>query len=232
MRFHNGFPSNPLGSPRHTTETFSTTREEPLADLPEWAQLTGDVPPAPEWPYPEASCDWAALHHRPVIDPSAWVAPGAVVLGRVRLMARSSIWYGCVVRGDSEYIEVGTETNVQDGAVLHVDEGHPCILGNRVTLGHGAIVHASVVEDEAMIAISATVLSRCVIGRGALVAAGSMVKEGTVIPPGTVWAGCPARQIKIVDEPLRARMTATWQHYVNQAVAFAHWSGDSPTPPA
>lgn len=198
-----------------------------------WWLMSSRVPPfdvpEPEWPtlaaaaapavlFPEAHADWDAVRTAPLIAASAWVAPGAVVYGRVRLQARSSIWYGCVVRGDHEWIDVGEETNVQDGSILHVEPGYPCLLGKRVTLGHRAIVHGSVVEDEALIAIGATVLSRCVIGQGALIAAGAVVLEGTHVPPGTLWAGCPAKQIKVLTPEQRARMARTYQHYVSNAV--------------
>jgi carbonic anhydrase/acetyltransferase-like protein (isoleucine patch superfamily) len=175
--------------------------------------------PAPSVAYPAIPWDWDALRTAPLVDDTAWIAPGAVVYGRVRLQARSSIWFGCVLRGDHEWIDVGEETNIQDGSILHVDHGYPCLLGSRVTLGHRAIVHASVVEDDALIGIGATVLSRCVIGRGALVAAGAVVLEGTHVPPHTLWAGCPARQIKELSPAQQARLAATYQHYVNNAAA-------------
>lgn len=171
--------------------------------------------PCPDVPYPEVESVWDALWTPPEIDLSAWVAPGAIVVGRVRLKARSSIWYGCVLRGDGDFIEVGEETNVQDGSILHIDRGWPCILGNRVTLGHRALVHGSVVGDGAMIAIGATVLSRCVIGEQALIAAGAVVLEGTQVPPRTLWAGCPAKQIKELNDDQLARMAHAWKHYVN-----------------
>jgi len=183
------------------------------SDYSDWPTL--DLPPEPEIPYPEVHHHWDALHAIPQIDETAWIAPGASVTGRVRMKARSSIWYNCVIRGDNEYIELGEETNVQDGSVLHIDPGYPCVLGNRVTLGHMAIVHASVVGDGALVAIGAKVLSRCVIGEGALIAAGAVVREGTEVPPHTLWAGCPARQIKELDEQQRARLARTYQHYVN-----------------
>lgn len=194
-------------------------------NIPEWPQKRTSIPDQPDLPYPEASCDWDALHCIPIIDSTAWVTPDAIVTGRVRLKARSSIWHQCVLRGDLEYIEVGEETNVQDGSILHTDYGHPCILGNRVTLGHSAIVHGSIVEDDAMIAIGATILSRCVVGKGALIAAGSLVREGIHIPPNTLWAGCPARQIKVLTETQQERLKATWQHYVNLAAASLHRYG-------
>lgn len=182
---------------------------------PEWLHV--QPPPPPPLPYPGQHVGWEELHSRPLLDPSAWVAPGAVVTGRVRLKAHSSIWYACVLRGDHEYIEVGEETNVQDGSILHVDLGYPCILGQRVTLGHQAIVHGSVVRDGALIGIGAKVLSRCVVGEGALIAAGALVLEGTTVPPHTLWAGIPAKQIKELEPRQRERLAETYRHYVNNA---------------
>lgn len=175
--------------------------------------------PPPEVPYPEAGVDWPAICERPSIDAAAWVAPGSIVYGRVSVGPRSSIWFGCIVRGDHERIEIGSDTNVQDGTILHVDPGYPCVLGNRITVGHRAVVHGSIVEDGALIGISATVLSRCVVGAGALVAAGAVVLEGTVIPPRTLWAGCPARQIRELTPEQQLRLERNWQHYVNNAIA-------------
>jgi carbonic anhydrase/acetyltransferase-like protein (isoleucine patch superfamily) len=183
---------------------------------PSWWTAPPAVAP-PDVPYPEEHWDWDALRTLPSIDPTAFVAPNAVLYGRVRLQARSSIWYGCILRGDQEWIDVGEETNVQDGSILHVDPGYPCILGNRVTLGHCALVHGAVVEDDALIAIRATVLSRCVIGKGALIAAGAVVMEGTHVPAGTLWAGCPARQLRALTAAQRERVARTYSHYVNNA---------------
>lgn len=186
-----------------------------------WPLLSGRLPDPPSVTYPDEHWDWHAINCRPLIESTAWVAPNAVVLGRVKLKARSSVWYGCVLRGDQEWIEVGEETNVQDGSILHVDVGYPCILGNRVTLGHRAIVHGSVVGDGALIGIAATVLSRCVIGEGALIAGGALVLEGTQVPPHTLWAGCPARQLKELSDSQRARLAATFSHYVNNSAGYA-----------
>ena len=183
------------------------------------SKLSTTHPPVscPVLPYPDEGNVWDALWTPPEIDPTAWVAPGATVIGRVRLKARSSVWYGCVLRGDGDLIEVGEDTNVQDGSILHVDHGFPCVLGNRVTLGHRALVHAAVVGDEAMIAIGATVLSRCVIGEQALIAAGAVVMEGTHVPPRTLWAGCPARKIKDFTDEQLAQIAHAWKHYVNNS---------------
>jgi carbonic anhydrase/acetyltransferase-like protein (isoleucine patch superfamily) len=182
--------------------------------------LPGELPSAPKVPYPDSHWDWDAINSVPQIDLTAWVAPGAVVYGRVRLKAHSSIWFGCVLRGDQEFIEVGEETNVQDGTILHVEHGgYPCILGNRVTVGHRAVVHGSTVGDGALVGIGALVLSRCVIGEGALIAAGAVVLEGTSVPPHTLWAGCPAKQMRELTPAQRERLAETYRHYVNNGIS-------------
>jgi carbonic anhydrase/acetyltransferase-like protein (isoleucine patch superfamily) len=186
----------------------------------DWPIRAGGLGPPPTISYPESHWDWGAIHAEPQVDSSAWVAPGSVVYGRVRLKARSSVWFGCVLRGDQEWIEVGEETNSQDGSILHVEHGgYPCILGDRVTLGHRAIVHGSIVGNGALIGIGATVLSRCVVGEGALIAAGAVVLEGTIVAPHTLWAGCPAKQVKVLTELQRRRLAETFRHYVNNTVA-------------
>jgi len=185
-----------------------------------WPKVTATLPDPPAPFYPEEKGDWDALWSRPVVDETAWISPGAVVMGRVRLKAKSSVWYGCVLRGDNAYIEVGEESNVQDGSILHIEPGQPCILGDRVTLGHRVTVHASLVEDGAMIGIGATVLSGCVIGHEALVAAGALVLEGTHVPPGTLWAGVPARQIRALSQEQKERMAETYEHYVDLAALY------------
>lgn len=173
---------------------------------------------APPLPYPDVHGDWNCIHAVPKIGKDVWIAPGAVIYGRVRLQERSSVWYQCVLRGDHEWIDVGPETNIQDGSVIHVDPGVPCVLGPRVTVGHKAVVHASFVEANALIGIGALVLSRCRIGAGSLIAAGAVVLEGTVVPPGTLWAGCPARQIRELTPDQQARLERTYQHYLNNSL--------------
>ncbi len=188
--------------------------------LSAWRLWCPSLPPSPTVLYPDEHWDWSAINAVPEIDPTAWVAEGAIVIGRVRLKARSSVWYGSVLRGDQQYIEVGEESNVQDGSILHVEADTPCILGDRVTLGHRATVHASRVEHGALIGIAATILSRCVIGKGALIAAGAVVLERTVVPPNTLWAGCPAKQIKELTPEQQERLAATYRHYVNNAAGY------------
>ena len=179
-----------------------------------------NLPPPPVVKYPDEHWDCAAINGKPIIDPTAFVAPGAIVTGRVRLKAHASVWYGCVLRGDQQYIEVGEESNVQDGSILHIEEDAPCILGNRVTLGHGVMLHGSTVQDGALIGIGAIVLSRCVIGEGALIAAGAVLMERTIVPPHTLWAGCPARLVKELTPDQRERLAKTYRHYVNNAAGY------------
>ena len=154
---------------------------------------------------------------RPTIDPTAWVAPNATLLGDVTLGARASIWYGCVVRGDTDRITIGAETNIQDLTMVHVDEGVPCIVGNDVTVGHRAILHGCIIEDECLIGMGAVLLNRAVIGTGSVVAAGAVVPEGMVVPPGSLVMGVPGKVVRPVDAELKKRIESTWRHYVEQS---------------
>ena len=164
----------------------------------------------------------------PVIDihPTAFIAPGAVVLGDVTLGARASVWYGAVLRGDMAAIVVGEATNLQDGTVVHVDEGRPARIGARVGVGHRAILHACTVEDECLIGMGSILLNEVHIGTGSVVAAGAVVPEGTRVPPGSLVVGVPARVTRPVDAALRERIRVTWEHYV--AEAERHRAGGFP----
>ncbi len=129
----------------------------------------------------------------PKIHPSAFIAPGAMIIGDVTIGEESSVWFNCVLRGDLERIEVGARTNIQDGAVVHLDPGFPCLIGDDVTIGHGAIVHGCTVGDGAMISMGAIILTGAKIGERAIVAAGAVVREGQEIPPDTLAMGIPAQ---------------------------------------
>ena len=150
----------------------------------------------------------------PKIDPSAWLAPGAVVVGAVEIGPDCSIWYGVVVRGDVHFIRIGPRTNVQDQAVLHVTAGRFATeVGAEVTIGHRAVVHGCRVEDAALIGIGAVVLDGARIGEGALVGAGAVVTPGTVVPPRTLVLGAPARPIRELDaaeQSLQRQRTLTY----------------------
>lgn len=152
-----------------------------------------------------------------MIDPSAYVAPGAVVLGDVTLGVDASVWYNSVIRGDMAPISIGNATNIQDLSVLHVDEGLPCVVGNRVGVGHRAILHGCTVEDECLIGMGSVLLNGVRVGTGSVVGAASLITEGTQIPPNSVVLGVPARVVRGVDDKLRERIRQTWEHYVEQA---------------
>jgi carbonic anhydrase/acetyltransferase-like protein (isoleucine patch superfamily) len=158
------------------------------------------------------------VNHRPeLIDSSAFVAPGAVIIGDVTIGAESSVWFGAVIRGDTEALRIGRQTNVQDGCVLHADEGFPCTLGDRVTLGHGAIVHGATVEDDCLIGMRAVVMNGAKIGKGSIVAVGSIVTEGSEIPPGSVAIGQPAKVKRATTDRDRERIRHAAKHYVAAA---------------
>ena len=153
----------------------------------------------------------------PTIHPSAFIAPGADIIGRVRLAKDSSIWFGCVLRGDVNRIEIGEATNIQDGSILHVDDHRPCLIADHVHVGHHANLHGCVVERGAMIGIGAIVLSGARVGAQAIVGAGSVVLEGTKIPPRTLAVGAPARVVR----PLTRRDIAYVERWVKKYVRLA-----------
>ncbi|MFO7545752.1 MAG: gamma carbonic anhydrase family protein [Trueperaceae bacterium] len=155
--------------------------------------------------------------HGPDLDPSAFVAPGATVLGRVRLGEGASVWYGSVLRGDNEWIDVGPGVNVQDGCVLHTDPGRPVRIGAESSLGHGAVVHGCEVADHALVGIRAVVLNGCRVGRYAIVAAGAVVRPGFEVPDGTLVAGVPAKVVREVRDDERAMIDRIAASYRRKA---------------
>lgn len=138
--------------------------------------------------------------HEPRIHPDAWVAPGAVVVGRVRIGRGSSVWYGCVVRGDDDEIVVGEECNIQDLSCLHSDPGLPTVLERRVSLGHKVMVHGAHIEEGSLIGMGAIVLNGARVGAGSLVAAGAVVTPGTQVAPRSLVAGVPGKVLREVRE--------------------------------
>lgn len=155
-----------------------------------------------------------------LVDPTAYIAPGAIVLGDVTIGAESSIWFNAVVRGDTEAIRIGSQTNVQDLCVLHADAGFPCVLGDRVTVGHAAIVHGATVEDDCMIGMRAVVMNGAKIGKGSLIAVGAVVTEGIEVPPGSLVMGVPGKVRREVTAADRERIVRAALHYVEQAKKF------------
>lgn len=152
--------------------------------------------------------------------PTAYIAPSAVVVGDVTLGEDSSVWFNAVIRGDTEAIRIGNRTNVQDGAILHADEGLPCVLGDDVTVGHAAVVHGAIVGDRVIVGIKSVVLNGVKIGEDSVIAAGAVVPEGMEIPPGSLVMGVPAKIRGQVSEEHRERIRFAAAHYVENAKRF------------
>ena len=140
------------------------------------------------------------LSRKPQVDPTAWIAPSADVMGDVRIGPKACVLYQCVLRGDIEKIVVGEGSNIQDGAVIHLADEMPAIIGKYVTVGHKAIVHACTIEDECLIGMNATVLDGAVIGKRSIVAAGAVVPPGMVVPPGSMVMGIPGKFRPLSEE--------------------------------
>jgi carbonic anhydrase/acetyltransferase-like protein (isoleucine patch superfamily) len=164
-----------------------------------------------------------------MIDPSVFIARGAIVLGDVELGKDVSVWYNAVIRGDTDKITIGAETNIQDLTMVHADPGVPCTVGNRVTVGHRAILHGCTIEDDCLIGMGAIVLNNVHVGRGSVVGAGAVLLEGTQVPPGSVVVGIPGRVLGQVDAALADRLEQGWRHYVDQS--RRHRAGELPIVP-
>ena len=142
---------------------------------------------------------------KPQVAQSAWVAPTAVLAGSVNVGEGASVWYGAVLRADNEPITIGPRSNVQDNAVFHVDRGKPVVLGEGVSVGHGAVVHGATIGDHVLVGMSATVMNGAVIGDESLIAAGALVTEGMVVPPRSLVAGVPAKvRRELTDDEVHA----------------------------
>ncbi|MGW2962211.1 gamma carbonic anhydrase family protein [Streptomyces sp. NPDC001220] len=155
----------------------------------------------------------------PKIEDDVFVAPTASVIGDVTLKAGASVWYGAVVRGDVEKITVGAQANVQDNVTLHADPGFPVSVGERVSIGHNAVVHGATVGDDCLIGMGATVLNGAVIGAGSLVAAQALVPQGMVVPAGSLVAGVPAKIKRSLSEEELQGVTLNGTLYAELAKA-------------
>ena len=153
----------------------------------------------------------------PTVDASAFIDRSAQVIGDVHVGAESSIWMNVVVRGDVHHIRIGARTNIQDGTIVHVmRDTHPTVIGDDVTVGHGAVVHGCTIEDRCLIGMGAVLLNGCRVGSGSIVAAGSVVPEGMVIPPGSMVMGVPAR----VRRPLTSDEDGSIKWYADNYVRY------------
>jgi len=150
----------------------------------------------------------------PNIDEGAFVAQTAVITGDVAIGADSGIWYGCVLRGDVNSIRIGAGVNIQDGTVVHVSRPCPTVIGDRVSIGHMALIHACTLENDSFVGMKACVMDGAVVEAGALVAAGSLVTPGKRVPAGQMWAGSPARYVRDVNDKDREMMNYVQPNYV------------------
>lgn len=156
----------------------------------------------------------------PEVHETAWVAENASLIGKVRVRADASVWFGAVLRGDIDEIELGPGSNLQDNVVVHTEQGSPAIVGSGVSVGHGAVVHGCTIEDGCLIGMNATVLTGAVVGRDSLVAAGSVVLEGAVIPPRSLVAGVPGKvRRELTDEEVDA-LHGNSSRYVTRAAVY------------
>ncbi|MFF7154019.1 gamma carbonic anhydrase family protein [Streptomyces sp. NPDC008139] len=160
------------------------------------------------------------LGRAPEIDATAFTAPGSVVLGDVTLGAGASVWYHAVLRGDCESITVGAGSNIQDNCTVHADPGFPAVVGEGVTVGHNAVLHGCVIEDDVLVGMGATVLNGAHIGTGSLIAAAALVPQGMRVPPGSLVAGVPAKVRRELTEEEKATVRLNAEHYV--ALADVH----------
>jgi len=158
--------------------------------------------------------------HWPEIDESAFVAASADLIGRVRIGAEASVWYNSTLRGDIHEVVIGPRSNVQDNAVLHVESDRGCYLGELVTVGHGAIVHACTIKDEVLVGMGATVLDGAVIGERSIIGANTLVTMNTEIPPGSLVLGSPGKVVRLLSEEEQAGVAVRAQKYVENRRKF------------
>ncbi|MEQ7156571.1 gamma carbonic anhydrase family protein [Brevundimonas aurifodinae] len=160
---------------------------------------------------------------KPQLPPEGeyWIAPNAVVVGDVTLKPGASVWFGAVVRGDNDPIVIGENTNIQDGSVLHSDPGEPLIIGDKVTVGHMAMLHSCTIGDNTLIGIGAVVLGRAVIGRNCLIGANALITEGRVIPDGSLVMGQPGKVVRMLEPGQIAALEASAEHYVQNWKRYA-----------
>jgi len=215
----------PLAVAKLRTTMFSMT-----SDPEKSAQSENPRASQPSGRHPDSAAQDSAaqdsvsgnLSFRPeLVSPSAWIAPNATVRGDVGIGSLSSVWFGTVIRGDSAPIRIGEGSNVQDLCCLHADPGFPCLIGDRVTIGHGAIVHGARVENDALIGIGATVLNGATIGSGSIVGAGALVPEGKSIPPGSLAVGVPAKVIRTLTPEDQQRIAQASEHYIALSGRYA-----------
>ncbi|MGH7140216.1 MAG: gamma carbonic anhydrase family protein, partial [Pirellulales bacterium] len=181
-------------------------KERSFLDHPGTAQV--------DWFLTMADLDSSPTAFRPhQVAGDAFIAAGARVVGDVTIGEESSVWFNAVIRGDSEAIRIGRETNIQDNCVLHADPGFPCVLGDGVTIGHAAVVHGAKIDDNVVIGMHAVVMNGAVVGRDSLVAVGAVITENAVIPPGSLVIGLPGKIVRELSADEIARNRRSAEHY-------------------
>jgi carbonic anhydrase/acetyltransferase-like protein (isoleucine patch superfamily) len=150
-----------------------------------------------------------------------FIAPDAQIIGAVRLGEDVGVWFGAVLRGDGEWIDIGARSNIQDGCVLHTDPGYPLTVGEDCTIGHRAILHGCRIGANSLVGMGATVLNGVVLGEGCLVGAQALLTEGKVFPPRSLIMGSPGKVVRVLDDEAYARLTLSARHYVENGRRFA-----------
>lgn len=151
----------------------------------------------------------------PTIAPDAFIAPGAVIIGDVHIGSQSNVWFGCVIRGDVNYIRIGERTNIQDGSVVHVTrKTGPTLIGNGVTIGHSVLLHACTLEDDCFVGMHSTAMDGAVVESGGWLAAGALLTPGKRVPKGQVWAGNPAKYLRDLKDGEISFIPVSAQNYV------------------
>lgn len=156
----------------------------------------------------------------PELGEDVFISPGSYVIGQVKIGARSSLWFGAVARGDLDQIAIGEESNLQDNVTIHVDEGAPTTIGNRVTVGHNVVLHGCTIKDDALIGMGSVILNGAVIGRDCMVAAGSLVTPNTVIPPRSLVMGSPAKVVRELNENQLPSVDAMYRRYLSLSANY------------
>jgi carbonic anhydrase/acetyltransferase-like protein (isoleucine patch superfamily) len=160
----------------------------------------------------------------PQFGENCFIAPNATIVGEVRMGADCSIWFNAVIRGDVHYIKMGDKVNVQDGAIIHCTyQKHPTNIGNNVSIGHNAMVHGCTIHDNVLIGMGSIVMDACVVHSNAIIAAGAVVLEGTIVEAGSIYAGVPAKKVKMVSEDL---IHGEINRISNNYVKYASWFSD------
>lgn len=153
--------------------------------------------------------------------PQSWVAPNATLVGKIRLDAGANVWFGAILRGDNELIQIGENSNVQDGSVMHTDMGYPLTLGTGVTVGHNAMLHGCSVGDFSLVGINAVVLNGAKIGKYCIIGANTLIAEGKEIPDGSLVVGSPGKVVRELTEQQKKMLEASAAHYVHNAQRYA-----------